>query len=186
MPMYARGDVAWGLCQRCGLRYYLHELVFDGYYPNLRVCNGCYDPPQPQERLAIVTDPVALYKPAVDTMYVSPPVLTLEQVGDEVILNWSGFNQISGDLGTESVDDYGPGQGKSPVGSSSGANITSGYYVNRSPDGINWSVIAMLPNTADDFGAFVVEVNTYTDSPGVGTWYYSVTGFDVLAHAEYG
>jgi len=181
MPMYARGSIAWGLCQRCGLRFYLHELVFDGYFPNLRVCNGCYDPPQPQERLAIVTDPVALYKPAVDTMYVSPPVLVAELEGESVILTWSGFNQIQ-----EFETDQQPDGGKNPIGSSSGANITSGYYVNRSSDGVNYSVIAQLPNTADEFGAFVVETNTYTDTPGFGTWYYTVTGFDVIAHAEYG
>lgn len=182
MPMYARGSIAWGLCQRCGLRYYLHELVFDGYYPNLRVCDGCYDPPQPQERLAIVTDPVALYKPAVDTMAVTPPFLTfLVNADNSITLNWVGFNRIY-----EAETDQLPGGGKDPIGSSSGANITSGYYVNRSPDGINWSVIAQLPNTADEFGAFVVETDTYTDDPGLGTWYYTVTGFDVLAHAEYG
>jgi hypothetical protein len=164
------------------LRYYLHELVFDGYYPNLRVCEGCYDPPQPQERFVTVTDPVALYKPAVDTMYVSPPVLTAVVSGESVVLSWSGFNQIQ-----QNEDDYGMGQGKSPIGSSSGANITSGYYVNRSPDGVTWSVIATLPNTADEFGALVIEVNTYTDTPpSLGFWFYSVTGFDVVANAEYG
>jgi hypothetical protein len=183
MPMYARGSIAWGLCQRCGLRFYLRELVFDGYYPNLRVCEGCYDPPQPQERLAIVTDPVALYKPAVDTMFVSAPVLTLVQSGDLIELSWSGFNTVP----QVETDDFNQAtQGKSPLGSSSGANITAGYYVNRSSDGVNFAVIATLMNTADEFGALVVETNTYTDDPGVGTWYYSVTGFDVLANAEYG
>lgn len=181
MPMYARGSMAKGLCQRCGLKFMLWELVFDGYFPNLRVCDGCYDPPQPQERLAVVSDPEALYKPAVDTMYVSPPVLTFEVSGDSVILNWSGFNQ-SGQV----LSDDPQGVGPNPIGSSGGANITEGYYVNRSPDGINWTVIATLLNTPDEFGAYVIETNTYTDTPGFGTWYYTVTGFDVLSTSEYG
>jgi hypothetical protein len=183
MPMYARGSMAKGLCQRCGLKFMLWELVFDGYFPNLRVCDGCYDPPQPQERLAIVSDPEALYKPAVDTMFVSPPVLVATLNPDQTVtLTWSGFNSTPQD----ETDDP-AGVGKNPIGSSSGANITAGYYVNRSPDGINFSVIATLMNTADEFGAFVVETNTFTDTPpGLGTWFYTVTGFDVLANAEYG
>lgn len=61
---YATGDRAWGLCQICGLRFLLRDLVFDGYYPNLRVCVPCYDPRQPQEFLVDVTDPTALWKPS--------------------------------------------------------------------------------------------------------------------------
>lgn len=180
--MYARGSMAKGLCQRCGLKYMLWELVFDGYFPNLRVCNGCYDPPQPQERLAIVSDPEALYKPAVDTMYVSPPVLVaLLNDDDSVTLTWSGFNESARVL----TDDP-PGVGPSPASGSGGANITAGYYVNRSADGVTYAVIATLMNTADEFGAYVIETNTYTDNPGFGTFYYTVTGFDVLANAEYG
>lgn len=61
---YATGDRAWGLCQICGLRFLLRDLVFDGYYPNLRVCVPCYDPRQPQEFLVDVTDPTALWRPS--------------------------------------------------------------------------------------------------------------------------
>lgn len=183
--------MAKGLCQRCGLKYMLWELVFDGYFPNLRVCNGCYDPPQPQERLAIVSDPEALYKPAVDTMAVSPPILAGVLQGEDVLLTWYGFNRsLSGNppgtpLNPALTDDP-PGVGPFPVGGSGGANITQGYWVNRSPDGVNYTVIATLLNTADEFGALVVETNTYLDSPGPGNWWYTVTGFDVLATSEYG
>lgn len=91
MPDYAKGRLAYGLCQRCGLRYLLRELVLDGYYPNIRVCTGCYDPPQPQERLAVVSDPVALWKPATDTYLVPPPFLTATVMGGQVILNWTSI-----------------------------------------------------------------------------------------------
>src|ERR1700732_371694 len=88
--------MAWGLCQRCGLRFYLRELVMDGYYPNIRVCTGCYDPPQPQERLAVVSDPVALWKPAVDTYLVPPPFLTAVVTGGHVVLTWTSIMANSG------------------------------------------------------------------------------------------
>lgn len=179
--MYARGSMAKGLCQRCGLKYLLWELVFDGYYPNLRVCNACYDPPQPQERLAVVSDPEALYKPAVDTVYISPPMLTAVLNPDQTVtLNWSGFN------GDTSGDIYTGNYLNGPLKSGS-ANITAGYYVNRSRDGITYEIIATLMNTAGEFGELIVETNTYTDTPpSLGTWFYTVTGFDVEANSEYG
>jgi hypothetical protein len=180
MPMYARGSIAWGLCQRCGLRFLLDELIFDGYYPNLRVCTGCYDPPQPQERLAIVSDPVALYRPAPDAMYISPPVLTVTVSGSSANLAWEGFNLIPERIS----DQIG---GKRPRGGSSGANITAGYIVYRSADGLTWTQVAQLPNTADEWGALVVETLNYTDTPPMGGfWYYKVLGYDVLFNAEYG
>lgn len=188
MPMYARGGIAWGLCQRCGLRYYLHELVMDGYFPNLRVCQGCYDPPQPQERLAVVSDAVALYKPAVDTIYISPPILVAVQQGLNIVLTWTGFNGIAPLPGQSITDNFNAAtQGKSPIGSSGGANITAGYLVNRSADGVTFTQLANLKNTADEFGALVVETDTYTDvNPGVGTWFYQVVGYDVLFGDTYG
>lgn len=181
MPMYARGSIAWGLCQRCGLRYLLHELVMDGYYPNIRVCQGCFDPPQPQERLAVVSDPLALWKPAVDTVFISPPLLVVNQVGANVTLTWTGFNQIA-----QAETDEAPGKGKTPIGSSAGAQVTAGYFVNRSPDGINWTQLANLKNTPDEFGALSIETDTYTDVPGVGTWFYQVVGYDAVFFDTYG
>jgi hypothetical protein len=180
MPMYARGSIAWGLCQRCGLRYLLKELVMDGYYPNIRVCQGCYDPPQPQERLAVVSDPLALFKPAVDTVFISPPVLVANVVGVSVALTWSGFNgDVSGDIYTGNYVD-------GPI-RSGGAQVTAGYLVNRSPDGLVWTQLANLANTADEFGALSIETRTYTDTPpGFGPWFYQVTGYDAVFFDTYG
>ena len=120
MPMYARGTQAKALCMRCGLQFLLPELVNDGYFPNIRVCTDCYDPPQPQEKLAIVSDPEGLWKPSPDTYVVTAPLLNIQVLGLDVALNWSGFNV------------HGP-------------ELTAGYLVQRSPTGLAaWTTIANL------------------------------------------
>jgi hypothetical protein len=150
----------------------LQELVLDGYYPNIRVCMGCYDPPQPQERLAVVSDPVALWKPAPDAYLVTPPFLTALVTGGTVILSWTS-------IGGRAI-----GEGRSPQAS---AELSAGYQVYRSSDGVNFTSLVTLMNTADEFGALSIETLTYTDSsPPSGTVYYYVRGFDVLENAEYG
>lgn len=100
---YARGSEAWGLCQRCGLRFFLTDLVFDGYMPGLRVCDGCYDPKHPQEFLQDVTDPIALWKPAPDSVAIVLPVLTLVQVGPPVKLSWTPADFDAYTVGTYEV-----------------------------------------------------------------------------------
>jgi hypothetical protein len=85
---YAQGDEAWGLCQYCGLRYLLRDLVFDGYYPNLRVCTECYNTRQPQEFLVDVTDPVALWKPSPEFGPVDP-CLTAYGLIDSIVTIWT-------------------------------------------------------------------------------------------------
>lgn len=85
---YATGDRAWGLCQICGLRFLLRDLVFDGYYPNLRVCVPCYDPRQPQEFLVDVTDPTALYRPSPE-WGPENQALSGEVFANDVQLNWT-------------------------------------------------------------------------------------------------
>jgi hypothetical protein len=173
VPAYAKGKLAWGLCQRCGLRYYLRELVLDGYYPNIRVCTGCYDPPQPQERLAVVSDPVALWKPAPDAIGLNPIFLTAVVSGANVVLNWTS-------IGGRAI-----GQGRSAQGT---ANLSAAYEVWRSIDlGVTFTMLVSLPNTADEFGALAVETLTYTDvAPPVNVPQYYIRGYDVLENAEYG
>ena len=63
---YARGHKAVGWCERCGDKYLLKELVYDGQFPDLLVCRPCYDPKHPQEYLPDVKDPVTLYDPTGD------------------------------------------------------------------------------------------------------------------------
>lgn len=87
---YARGTEAWGLCQKCGLRFLLRDLTFDGYYPNLRVCTGCYDDKQPQEFLIDVTDPQALYRPSPEFGPIAPVLSGAVDVQDETfVLTWT-------------------------------------------------------------------------------------------------
>lgn len=75
--MYAVGKRAWGRCERCGDRYLLRELRFDGQQPDLLVCEPCWDPKHPQERLPDVTDPVTLLDPTGDN---ETPVANLQTV----------------------------------------------------------------------------------------------------------
>lgn len=144
----------------------------DGYYPNIRVCKGCYDPPQPQERLVVVSDPVALWKPAVDTYSVLPPVLTASVLGTAITLTWT------------SID--GPPVGADHVGGL-GPYGSAGYEVHRSVDGINYVILATLMNTADEFGALAIETLTYTDpTPPFGPLFYKIRGFDINENAQNG
>jgi hypothetical protein len=201
VPAYARGRLAWGLCQRCGLRFYLRELVLDGYYPNIRVCSGCYDPPQPQERLAVVSDPIALWKPAPDATFVSPPFLTavVSAAGGSILTTDNAFDLqtdsgilLTTDSGVAAVvltwtSIGGPPVGRDHVGGY-GAYLSAGYEVWRSIDnGLSFQRLAVLLNTADEFGALAIETLTYTDiAPPVNAPQYYIRGYDVNENAHYG
>lgn len=65
---YAHGSKAWGMCQRCGLRSYLNDLVPDGRYPDILVHpNDCYEPPVIEEQsIPKIFDAVNLKKPSPD------------------------------------------------------------------------------------------------------------------------
>lgn len=77
---YSPGKFAIGLCDRCGWRYFLHELKFESIAAKgapedkpsgLRVCPPCLDPPHPQAFLpqavkAKLPDAQALYQPRPD------------------------------------------------------------------------------------------------------------------------
>lgn len=64
---HARGNSALGICERCSKQVKLKELRPDGYIHDLQVCDECYDPPHPQERLPDVRDPVTLRDPTGDS-----------------------------------------------------------------------------------------------------------------------
>ena len=95
---YARGSKAWGICQRCGLRALLSELVLDGYYRDLRVHAECRDDRHPQERLPVVSDPQALWKPSPEQGAIAP-VLS----GVNVPEGYVGPVSISGATGSMSI-----------------------------------------------------------------------------------
>lgn len=52
--MFAVGNRAWGICDRCGLRHLLNELreeMVAGQPRNNRVCHSCFDEDHPQNWL---------------------------------------------------------------------------------------------------------------------------------------
>jgi hypothetical protein len=137
MATYARGDRAWGICQRCGLRDRLHALLFDQQYPNLRVHVECWDEKHPQERLLPVSDPSSLWRPSPEDYPLSQPVLTAEIDVDGVQVTW-----------TESV---------SPV-----LNVY-GYRLYRSVNDGAYELVDTLLVVRDDFGAIIQNALEYLD-----------------------
>jgi hypothetical protein len=73
---FASGKYSIAECDRCGARYKLTELrqeVIKTKLYQLKVCEDCWDPDQPQLQLGMypVDDPQAVYQPRPDTSYVS-------------------------------------------------------------------------------------------------------------------
>ena len=73
---FASGKYAIAECDRCGQRYKLKQLkmeVIKTKLYQLKVCEACWDPDQPQLKLGMypVYDPQALYQPRPDTTYVT-------------------------------------------------------------------------------------------------------------------
>ena len=73
---FASGKYAIAECDRCGQRYKLKQLkmeVIKTKLYELKVCDACWDPDQPQLQLGMypVNDPQALYQPRPDTTYVT-------------------------------------------------------------------------------------------------------------------
>lgn len=69
---YARGKIAWGLCDNCGQRFLLSELkiqIVAGRATNLKNCPECLDADHPQYFIGRVpiNDPQALRAPRPDT-----------------------------------------------------------------------------------------------------------------------
>jgi hypothetical protein len=73
---FASGKYAIAECDRCGQRYKLKQLkmeVIKTKLYQLKVCDACWDPDQPQLQLGMypVNDPQALYQPRPDITYVT-------------------------------------------------------------------------------------------------------------------
>ena len=59
---YASGKFAIALCDQCGQRFKLLELIKD--WKGFKVCRECYEPKHPQlEPKRTITEPQALYQP---------------------------------------------------------------------------------------------------------------------------
>ena len=73
---YASGKYSIAECDRCGQRYKLKQLkmeIIKTKLYQLKVCESCWDPDQPQLQLGMypVYDPQAVDQPRPDTTYVS-------------------------------------------------------------------------------------------------------------------
>lgn len=72
---YASGKYSIAECDRCGQRFKLKELrkeIIKTKLFNIKVCDECFDPDQPQLSLGMypVYDPQAVREPRPDTSYV--------------------------------------------------------------------------------------------------------------------
>lgn len=68
MSQFAIGKLAYGFCERCGLRYDLREFkaeMVKGNSKNNRVCPDCWDPDHPQNFIGTyrIEDPQGLKRP---------------------------------------------------------------------------------------------------------------------------
>jgi hypothetical protein len=155
---YAQGHDAWGLCQKCGLRFFLADLVFDKFFPALRVCRGCYDPKQPQEFRVEVTDPQLLYKPSPEDAP-DNPILTAAAQGANVALAWQAITLRGG----ARVDAY--------LVERQGVQIASlpvTYY------DLNLADLVENGDPREGNDGIASQTLSYVDTPPTGQWIYQV------------
>jgi len=105
---FASGKYSIAECDRCGARYKLTELrqeVIKTKLYQLKVCEDCWDPDQPQLQLGMfpVDDPQALRNPRPDRSYVVSGLLADgESGGGSRIFQW-GWNPVGGSQGVDAV-----------------------------------------------------------------------------------
>lgn len=63
--VFAKGNRAWGQCQRCGLRGFLRNMI-DDPRTGLKVHATCAETRHPQEVAVLVEDAIGLEDPAPD------------------------------------------------------------------------------------------------------------------------
>jgi hypothetical protein len=94
---YSSGKNAIAECDRCGQRYKLRELrklTIKTKQVNIKVCNECWEPDQPQLQLGMypVNDPQAVREPRPDTSYITSGYSGLQlNPGGGVSTNANGY-----------------------------------------------------------------------------------------------
>jgi hypothetical protein len=119
---YASGKYSIAQCDRCGQRFKLKQLkieVIKTKLYQLKVCEECWDPDQPQLQLGMypVNDPQAVYQPRPDTTYVAAGL--------------NGLQLTNGAQGTPTGGSRDIQWGWYPIGGASGfdAVLTPNYLV---------------------------------------------------------
>jgi hypothetical protein len=98
---FASGKYAIAECDRCGQRYKLSQLkkeVIKTKLFQIKVCQSCWDPDQPQLSLGLypVNDPQAVREPRPDVSYqVSGNLADGYNGGGSRIIQW-GWNPVGG------------------------------------------------------------------------------------------
>jgi len=98
---FASGKYSIAECDRCGQRYKLSQLkkeVIKTKLFQIKVCQSCWDPDQPQLSLGLypVNDPQAVREPRPDTSYqVSGNLADGYNGGGSRIFQW-GWNPVGG------------------------------------------------------------------------------------------
>jgi len=98
---YASGKHSIAECDRCGQRYKLVELkklIIKTKQVNIKVCQECWDPDQPQLQLGLypVNDPQAVREPRPDISYYASGVDNLGNIsGGSRVFQW-GWNPVGG------------------------------------------------------------------------------------------
>ena len=120
---YASGKYSIAECDRCGQQFKLKRLkieVIKTKLYQLKVCEECWDPDQPQLQLGMypVNDPQAVYQPRPDTTYVSAGLNGLQ-----LTATGNGGNPTGGSRDIQ--------WGWAPVGGASSfdASLTPNYLV---------------------------------------------------------
>jgi hypothetical protein len=98
---FASGKHSIAECDRCGQQYKLKKLKFEVIKTKLyqlKVCEECWDPDQPQLQLGMypIQDPQAVRQPRPDTTYVTSGINTLGYpAGGSRDIQW-GWNPVGG------------------------------------------------------------------------------------------
>lgn len=173
---YAPATQAWGLCKRCGLRFLLRNLVFDGYMPGLRVCTSCYDGRHPQEYPINVTDPEALWKPTPDDA-AWPSTITSTVSNATVTLDWTAPDPS----GRARYETYTLSRAFSTDGITYTAYQVLGVFpLTYYGDALDLSNLVENGNPAENNSGIESQTLSYVDSVGaVGYYQYSLSAQDI-------